>query len=141
MLTTLSRFRDLGVLVLRLAFGFQLVKVSHEYILYADTKIPEFTTYLQSLGFPFPVPGAYISVWTEFIGGLLLIVGFQTRWTALLLLINFSVAVGMAHLNISDTYANTFPSLNLWAVSFFLLLNGAGRWSVDRLLPASTKQV
>ncbi len=139
MLTSLTRFRDIGVLVLRLAFGFQLVKVSHEYILYSGTKIPEFTTYLQSLGFPFPVTGAYVSVWTEFIGGLLLILGFQTRWAALLLLINFSVAVGMAHLNIGDTYANTFPSLNLWAVSFFLLLNGAGRWSIDGRFSTSMK--
>ena len=131
MLNILSRFRDIGVLVLRLAFGFQLVKVSHVYILDSATKIPEFTTYLQRLGFPFPAPGAYISVWTEFIGGVLLLLGFQTRWAALLLLINFSVAVGMAHLNINDTYANTFPSVNLWAISFFLLLNGAGRWSID----------
>lgn len=140
MLQSLSRFRDVGVLALRLAFGFQLVKVSYENARYPVQKMPEFINYLQSLGFPFPTPGAYVSVWTEFLGGILLLIGFQTRPVALLLLINFSVAVGMAHLNINDTYQNTFPSLNLAAVSLFLLLNGAGHWSVDGLRSQPTKR-
>lgn len=140
MLTALSRFRDVGVLALRLAFGFQLVKVSYENVLYPAKKIPEFAAYLHSLGFPYPTPGAYVSAWTECLGGILLILGLQTRWASLLLFINFSVAVGMAHLNVSDTYQNTFPSLNLAAVSLFLLLNGAGRWSADGLLMKPARQ-
>lgn len=123
--------RDLGVLVLRLAFGFQLVNVSWRNALLPAQNIPEFETYLQSLGFPFPTVGAYLSSYTEFIGGLLLLLGFQTRLATIVLIINFTVAVVLAHLSIWDTYQNTFASINLWAVCFFLLLNGPGRYSLD----------
>ena len=133
-LNSLARFRDVGVLILRLAFGFQLVNVSYPYFFSQDQKIPEFVTYLTTLGFPFPVVGAYLSVYTEFIGGILLLLGLWTRWTAMLLVINFSVAVGLAHLAINDTYQNTSPSTNILAVSIFLLLNGPGRFSIDAAL-------
>lgn len=123
--------RNLGILALRLAFGFQLVKVSYENVFYPATKMPEFVGYLQSLGFPYPTPGAYLSAYTEFIGGILWLLGFQTRLASGLLIINFSIALGMAHLHINDSYQNTMPSLNLLAVATFLLLNGPGRYSID----------
>jgi len=126
----LSRYRDVGVLVIRLAFGFQLVRVSYTNALFPAENIPNFVSYLISLGVPFPTVGAYLSSYTEFIGGILLILGLFTRWTAVLLIINFSVAFGLAHVSIGDTYQNTFPSLNLLAVSIFLLLNGPGQFSV-----------
>ncbi len=123
--------RDLGILALRLAFGFQLVKVSFENVIHSTANMPSFIAYLQSLGFPYPTPGAYISAYTEFIGGILWLLGFQTRLAALFVGINFAVALGMAHLNTSDSYQNTMPSVNLLAVSIFLLLNGPGRYSID----------
>ena len=126
----LFRYRDIGVLVIRLAFGFQLVRVSYSNALFPAENIPEFINYLTSLGFPFPTVGAYLAAYTEFIGGILLILGLFTRWAAVFLIINFSVAFGMAHLATHDTYQNTFASVNLLAVSIFLLFNGPGRFSV-----------
>lgn len=130
-MTPLYRYRDVGVLALRLAFGFQLVKVSYNNALFPTRHIPEFVAYLTSLGFPLPTVGAYLAAYTEFIGGILLLLGLGTRWAALLLIVNFSVALGMAHLAIGDTYQNTFPSVNLLAVSLFLLFNGPGQFSLD----------
>ena len=123
--------RNLGILTLRLAFGFQLVKVSYENVIHPAANMPQFVAYLESLGFPFPRPGAYLSAYTEFIGGILWLLGFQTRLASVFLAVNFSVALGMAHLNTNDSYQNTMPSLNLVAVAIFLLLNGPGRYSVD----------
>ena len=97
-------------------------------------KLPQFVNYLTTLGFPFPTAGAFVSTYTEFIGGILLILGLWTRPTAILLIINFAVAVVLAHLIINDTYQNTFPSANLLAVNVFLLFNGAGKHSVDARL-------
>ena len=133
-LKSLSRFHDFGVLMLRLAFGFQLVKVSWQNALMPAEKLPEFINYLISLGFPFPTAGAYVSAYTEFIGGILLILGLWVRPTAIVLIINFTVAFFLAHIAISDTYQNTFPSANLVAVNLFLLFNGAGKYSVDNRL-------
>lgn len=130
-LTSLSRYRDIGVLLIRLAFGFQLVKVSYLNALYPSDYLPQFIAFQQALGLPFPTVGSYLAAYTEFLGGLLLILGLWTRWAALLLIINFSVAVSMAHLAISDDYHNTFPAVNLLAVSVFLLLNGPGRYAID----------
>lgn len=123
--------RDAGVLALRLAFGFQLVWVSWENCVYPARRLPEFVNYLQLLGFPFPTVGAALASYTECIGGLLLILGLWTRTASTFLLINFTVAIMLAHFSIWDTYQNTFPSVNIWAVSLFMLLNGPGRYSID----------
>ncbi len=133
-LAPLSRFRDVGVLILRLAFGFQLIKVSYLNALFPAENISQFINYLTTLGFPFPTIGAYLASYTEFLGGILLILGLWTRWAAIFLIINFSFAFGMAHLAVNDTYQNTFPSANLLAVSIFLILNGPGRFSIDERL-------
>lgn len=130
-LTSLSRYRDIGVLLIRLAFGFQLVKVSYLNALYPSDYLPQFIAFQQALGLPFPTVGSYLAAYTEFLGGLLLILGLWTRWAALLLIINFSVAVSVAHLAINDDYHNTFPAVNLLAISVFLLLNGPGRYAID----------
>ena len=133
-LAFLTRFRDVGVLALRLAFGFQLVKVSYLNALFPSENLPQFVAYLNALGFPFPTVGAYLAAYTEFMGGILLLLGLWTRWAAIFLIINFSVAFGMAHLAVNDDYQNTFASVNLLAVSIFLLLNGPGRFSIDNRL-------
>lgn len=133
-LQSLTRFRDLGVLILRLAFGFQLVKASWPYATNPAENFPQFEQYLTSLGFPLPGVGVYLSTYTEFLGGILFLLGLWTRPAALLIAINFLAAFFMAHIAISDTYQNTFPSANLVAVSLFLLFNGAGKYSVDARL-------
>ncbi|CCG98570.1 hypothetical protein FAES_0559 [Fibrella aestuarina BUZ 2] len=126
--------RDLGVLAIRLAFGYQLIAGAWAYASSPSVKMPEFMGYLTTIGFPFPTVGAYLAIYTELIGGLLWVLGYQTRLASALLLINFTVAVMLAHVRIGDSYANTFPSLNIWVISLFLLLNGAGRYSVGEWL-------
>ncbi|MCY7352659.1 MAG: DoxX family protein, partial [Cytophagaceae bacterium] len=125
------RYRDYAPFFLRLAFGFQLVKVSWPNALMPAENLPQFESYLTSLGFPFPPVGVVLATYTEFIGGLLILLGLWTRWAALLLVINFSMALIFAHLIIADSYQNTMPSANLVAVNLFLLFNGPGKLSLD----------
>lgn len=132
-LKSLSRFHDVGVLLLRLAFGFQLVNVSWPYISTVEKHL-EFVNYLTTLWFPFPVIGATVSAYTEFIGGILLILGLWTRPTAILLIINFLVALFIAHIAVNDSYQGTYPVVNLLAANFFFLIHGAGKYSVDTKL-------
>jgi len=44
------------------------------------------------------------------------------------------MAFGMAHLAVNDDYQNTFASINLLAVSIFMLLNGPGKYAIDERL-------
>lgn len=132
-LQSLTRYRDAGVLVLRLAFGFQLVKVSWQNAIFPRENLPEFERYLTSLGFPLPHVGVWLASYTEFLGGILLLLGLFTRWANVALIFNFTMALLFAHLAINDSYGNTMPSLNLVAVNAFLFLNGPGKYSLDAL--------
>ena len=49
--------------------------------------------YVASVGLPLPLLGAVLAVALEVLGGLALIVGYQTRWAALLMAL-FTVAAG-----------------------------------------------
>ena len=53
--------------------------------------------YFAKLGFPAAEAMAYLAVLVEIGGGLLLIIGWQTRWIAWLLLVFTAIATGMAH--------------------------------------------
>jgi putative oxidoreductase len=130
-LAGLYRYRDYAPFLLRLAFGYELFDAAGHTALHPTEGIPGYADWLKSLGFPFPIVCAALSAYTEFIGAILIIAGLKTRWAALALLINFTLAVVIAHLVTHDTYKNTFPALNLLAFSVFLLLNGPGKPSVD----------
>lgn len=125
-----GRFRAYAPFLLRLSFGFQLVYFSQANIFQFE-KMQEFAGYLTKLNFPIPLVMAFLAAYAEFIGGILMILGWQTRWTAAVLAFNFTVAVVFGHAVIGDTYANSYPSLHLLAMSVFLLLNGPGKPSLD----------
>ncbi|MBC3786749.1 DoxX family protein [Spirosoma utsteinense] len=130
-LTSLDRFRDYAPFLLRLAFAYELFDAAGHTALHPADGIPGYASWLQELGFPFPVFSALLSAYTEFFGALLMALGWKTRWAALLLAINFILAIAVGHVAIADTYKNTFPAINLLAMSFFLLLNGPGKPSID----------
>ncbi|MCY7360191.1 MAG: DoxX family protein, partial [Rudanella sp.] len=60
--------------------------------------------------------------------------GLWTRPTAIVLIINFTVALFIAHLAVNDSYQGTYPVVNLIAANLFFLINGAGKYSVDNRL-------
>jgi len=53
--------------------------------------------YFAKLGFPAPEVMAYLAVLIEVGGGILLIIGWQTRWVSWLLVLFTVIATGMAH--------------------------------------------
>jgi putative oxidoreductase len=85
---------------------------------------------VSALGFPIPLLFAVLAALSEFIGGLLLAVGLYTRTAALFIAIVMSVAV-YRHLTTDMRYE--LAALFL-LVSFFFLVRGAGRLSLDRYL-------
>ncbi len=92
------------------------------------------------IGIPFPeVTGPFVGV-VEIVCGALLLLGLLTRPGALLLLIDISVAIATTKLPIlvrSGFFAMEDPArtdYSMFMSLLFLLIVGAGRWSLDAYL-------
>ncbi|MBC8042384.1 MAG: DoxX family protein [Rhizobacter sp.] len=120
--------REYAAIFIRLIVGFHLIYGVMDNVLSWDRML-EFTVFLEARQFPLPLAGAVISVWVQFIAAVLIIIGFQTRLAALLLIVNFIAAIIIAH--IGDAYPNMFPALLMLAAGCFFLFHGAGKVSID----------
>jgi putative oxidoreductase len=89
--------------------------------------------WMDAMGAPsFLLPGV---IALEVLGGLAIIVGWQTRWVALALA-GFSILSAIIfHNNFSDQteMANFMKNIAISGGFLFLFANGAGRWSLDNL--------
>jgi putative oxidoreductase len=91
------------------------------------------TAYLGKLGVPAPQVMVYVVALTEIVGGLLIFVGFKTRWVALVMCVFTGVALYLAHKFWVDPTQLNHALKNLAIMGGFLVLAGAGpgRYSVD----------
>jgi len=90
-------------------------------------------TYFASYGIPASSIVAPLAGLIEVLGGLLILIGVQTRYVALILAI-FTVAAGLiAHLNFGDRGQTIHFTKNLAIAGGFLALmvSGPGAYSVD----------
>ena len=70
----------------------------------------------------------------EFIGGLALILGFSTRYVAILFVIEFAVASYVVMDMTGTVFASARLPLLILFINAFLATSGGGRFSVDRVL-------
>jgi putative oxidoreductase len=98
--------------------------------------------YISAKSLPFPPVVACIAIVVELGGGLLLLVGWKTRWVALVLAI-FTIAAGILFHNFWALPAdpammvvfnriNFFKNLAIAGGLLFIYVFGPGRLSVDR---------
>ena len=86
------------------------------------------------------VPFAILSIATEFLGPLALILGLFTRIVSFAVIVNMIVAIYYTHLRIGFFMPGKRPidgfELHLFTivVALALLIRGAGIWSVDRAI-------
>lgn len=95
--------------------------------------------YFAKWGFPLPEVSAVLSIAFELGGGLLLILGWKTRWVALALVLYTAIATAVAHrywTYPSDQAFNQmslfFKNLSLIGALIYLATFGPGPASVDR---------
>jgi putative oxidoreductase len=85
------------------------------------------------LGLPYWL--GYVSAFTEFFGGIALILGFLTPLVAIGTAINMCVAIVGVHLHHGLTGPKGFEfPLSLLVLSLMILADGAGWLSLDRIL-------
>jgi putative oxidoreductase len=94
-----------------------------------------------------PLPLAWLAIWAELVGGLALAIGFVTRVSALGIVVNMLTATIMVGLP-NGLFMNWFGDQRGEGVEFYMLasviravliLQGGGRWSLDRVFTRSVR--
>lgn len=129
----LDRLQPLALLVMRLALG--AIMVAHGYHKVFGG-LHHTAQFIASLGLPGWL--GYVSAFTEFLGGLLVLTGFFTRPAACAICINLAVAIWKVHLHngllgAPDRPGYEFP-LAAATLAFALIFFGAGPISLDHIL-------
>jgi putative oxidoreductase len=81
------------------------------------------------LGFPYPHVFAWAAALSEFLGGILIVIGLFTRPAAFFVFVTMGVAFFMAHAK--DPFQVKELAMVYGAVALALVLVGAGKLSVD----------
>lgn len=132
-LNQLGRYKEYGPIFLRLLVGTRLIYGTYDNV-FSGARMEEFIHFLSQFGFPSPEVCAWLSVYAQFIGGILILLGAFIRPAALVMVLNFLVAISMVHLPAGDDFLNTYQALTMLFISFYFLLSGAGKLSVDEWL-------
>jgi len=121
----------IGLLILRLFIGLRLIYGVIDNIISWEQMV-EFSKFLTTHGFPMPLVSAVVSVYVQFIGALLMLVGYKTRLAALVLVVNFIVALFAVHIPIGDTVEGMTPALAMLFGCLTLFFTGSGKVSIDK---------
>jgi putative oxidoreductase len=125
----LNRFQPFGSLVMRLVLG--IIMVAHGY----GKIIPSGSLYTFShmvTRLHLPIWLGYLAAFTEFFGGLLLIVGLLTRIVALMMATEMTVAIIKVHLHGGLMGPNSFAfPLACFTIALMLVFTGCGWLGLD----------
>ena len=136
MMRILENMQPFALLVLRAVLG--LVMAAHGW-LKVSGGMAEFKGLLVSVG----IPGwmGYVSAYAEFLGGILLVMGLLTRFAALAIFINMTVAVLKVTWKngLTGSQGYGFP-LALAAMAFALIFFGGGSISLDTAISHGPKK-
>ena len=125
---------SLGLLALRLAAGLCLA-INHGWVKFHNPdKKSEFFSNVNGMGLPGGQYLAWAAIITELAGGVLLALGFLTRFWALMILGVMGVAIWKVHVGMHMGCASMEPAIVYAGVALAFLLGGPGRISVDGML-------
>ncbi|MFO0857476.1 MAG: DoxX family protein [Phycisphaerales bacterium] len=122
-----------GLLVLRLGAGFLLITVFEKFLPREGVWGPQqwFVDDVAKMGFPMPRVFAWAAVLSEFIGGILLMLGLLARPAAFFIAVTTFVAAFVYH---KQPLQQGLTAVIYCFMSLSLVLTGPGRISLDCLL-------
>lgn len=125
-----DRLQPLALLVMRLTLGAIMVVHGSQKVFGG---LHHHAQFVASLGLPAWM--GYLSAFTEFLGGLLVLAGLFTRAAAFAICIDLSVAIWKVHWHngLTGDHGFEFP-LALATLAFALIFFGAGPISIDHIL-------
>jgi putative oxidoreductase len=131
LLASLGRYRDFGLLILRLGVGVLFVLHGYPKLIGGPERWAALGGAMGYLGITvLPVAWGLAAACAELFGGLLLILGLLFRPACLALLATMAVAATM-HFSRGDGLSGASHALELACVFFGLLFVGPGRHSLD----------
>lgn len=125
-----SLTHDIGLLWLRALAG--LGMMYHGYGKVFGGHMPQLIEGVKGMGFPMPEFFAWAAALSEFVGGLLLILGFLTRISAGLIFITMTVAAFIVHK--ADPLQAKELAFAYWVVAAAIILIGPGKFSIDQYI-------
>jgi putative oxidoreductase len=125
----LNRFQSFGALILRLVLGIIMVRHGYDKIIPSGA-LYNFSHMVARLHLPMWL--GYVSAFTEFFGGMLVIVGLLTRIAALMIAIDLATAILKIHIHGGLMGPNSFAfPLALFAIALMLVFTGCGWLGLD----------
>jgi putative oxidoreductase len=129
-LDAVARFAPWAPLVVRLFLGTFLIYMSQDNV-FSSARMVEFERFLAQNGFPAPRLLAPLSVYVQFVCGILILAGLFTRWAALFIFVNFIVAIVGVHLKLP--FRTFLEPTAMLSAALALFLGGPGRLALDNL--------
>jgi putative oxidoreductase len=123
----LNSLQPLGALILRLALGLSMTVHGYQKVV-PHGAMNHYAHYIVTLGIPYWL--GYVSAFTEFVGGMLLVIGLLTRFAAALVAINMLVALFAVGIHQGFGIYNYIVALA--AIAIMLVSYGAGAMALDR---------
>jgi len=123
--------KEYGLIFIRLTIGVRLIYGVADNV-FSWAHMVEFRDFLDKLGVPFPMFGAHLSAYAQFICGILFILGLLFRPAAFVMVINFICALLIAHR--TGGYAPAAAAWIMLFVSIGFLVHGPGALAVDNTL-------
>ena len=125
-----NRWTDVGLLWLRFLMGVGIAH--HGYGKVFGGQVTQLAAGLVKLGFPMPEVFAWAAALSEFLGGILIVLGFQTRLAAFFVFSTMSVAWVLAHAH--DPLKVKELALCYWTMAGTLILTGGGAYTLESRL-------
>ena len=125
---------DISLLLFRMTCGLPLMTVFEKLFPRDGRWGPQdwFIADVADMGFPLPTFFAWCAVLSEFFGGLLILIGLGTRPASVFVAITVFVAAFVYH--DADLVGKGLLATIFLFMSSALLISGAGRFSLDRLI-------
>ncbi len=137
----LNRFFDerkgYGAFFLRIIIGWRLIEGTQDNV-FSWERMLEFSEFLAQHSVAYPLVAANVSVYAQFICGVLYILGLFIRPAAIVMIINFMAALLLVHLG--QSFLDAFQALMMLFGSIFFLFNGSGKLSIDDWMASSQRR-
>jgi putative oxidoreductase len=127
----LDKYRDIGLLILRIGIGVMFIMHGLPKLTGGPEKWMMLGGVMKSLGVDFaPTVWGFMAAFSECIGGLLLVLGFFTRPACFALLATMIVAMSM-HISKGDPFVAYSHAMEAGILFISLILIGPGKYSLD----------